>query len=385
MFYVSRKVGKRWGVVDTSDNVEEIYSTKALEDIYRRGIDIKGCAYVRRKFSITPVVLCTDKKVAARHKMVKGAATGVRGFDLKFEEDKVIALPLKEEFLSEVLEHSHRFGYTLEIPDIVTHISNNFLGIFKSGRLSQLDGYSLSIRLPNSVKEIGSRALNCIYLDDIEIRGSLDRVCSGSDFINESSLKCTRNRNMLSVKYLERYAISVSSNELYLLDTVFMDYNSIFFHRYLRNPQIFLGKSIEILSNCIVPYVLFLNTKEYRVSISKQLMCSATIIWLPDDCKSIRVVDMNKEEEESFVSDERKVNSYIFVIHSKLYITKLQRLFEECKIGNSTAVGIITYQNSDGYSWLRSNLTYFCEHHKKGFENYFTEETLGKCIRLRLK
>lgn len=42
MFYISRKVNKKYAVVDTSDNVEELYFKPELERIYNKGVDIKG-------------------------------------------------------------------------------------------------------------------------------------------------------------------------------------------------------------------------------------------------------------------------------------------------------------------------------------------------------
>lgn len=387
MFYVSRKVGRKYGVIDTSDNVEEFYSMKDLERFYNNGIQIKGVEYVCRRFVVTPAIVVDNKVSAAKNKLVKGNSTGYDGFDLDFIDDKVVALPLSENFFYKVKEDSRRKGFVLTIPDIVTHLGDKFFNppsTFNCGK----DCVRFSIVLPQSLKEIGSDALSHWYVDSITFNSTLERVAKSNEGF--SSLSLTSKSlidNTFHVKVLEMRSISVNFKILRLPDIEYMDEWSIRFNSYGQNLSVYLGNKITKLCSFIAPFFLTLSRSPVTrqvASVAKQLMSNAVLVYFNDDCAFTNIHMALKTDICSYDDSSIYVSSYIFIMSAETY-TRLKDIIYRHGLSSNVTVGIIIYQNSEGLSWLEENLEYCCQHHRQNFKTYLKEEDLGSYKILELK
>lgn len=370
MFYVSRQVGRKYGVVDTSDNIEEFYSKSELEHYYNSGIEVKGVGYVKNKFTITPSVSALSRHNSAKNRLLRGTSTGLKGFDLKFEGDKVIALPLTEEFFDMVKEVAVNNRYILTIPEIVTHISDDFF----NPPTSFTNGSSyvrFSVVLPKSLVVIGSGALSSFLIEHIEFTGKIDVIARGKSL----NSVITSGTSDIKVKRLEYRSIFASS-DLYLPDIEYMDESSIDYRNYRKNLSVYLGKNIKELTNFVVPIETYLGDN-YR-KVSSHLMHRATIVYFNDDC-DLRKLDMNFDLDRYFDYDKyyAHLSSYIFVMNESLY-KRVSHLFNSDNLNNNVVIGIITYKFDSELKSLRDNLSNCCtKGYKKAFKNYFTKEDLG--------
>lgn len=370
MFYVSRQVGRKYGVVDTSDNVEEFYSKSELEHYYNSGIEVKGVGYVKNKFTITPSMSALSRHNSAKNRLLRGTSTGLKGFDLKFEGDKVIALPLTEEFFDMVKEVAVNNRYILTIPEIVTHISDDFF----NPPTSFITGYNyvkFSVVLPKSLVVIGSDALSSFVIEHIEFTGKIDVIARGKSL---SSVR-TSGTSDIKVKRLEYRSIFASS-DLYLPDIEYMADSSIDCNNYRKNLSVYLGKNIKELTNFVAPSEVYLGDN-YR-KVSSHLMHRATIVYFNDDC-DLRKLDMNFDLDRYFDYDKyyAHLSSYIFVMNESLY-KRVSHLFNSDNLNNNVVIGIITYKFDSELKSLRDNLSNCCtKGYKKAFKNYFTKEDLG--------
>lgn len=387
MFYVSRKVGRKYGVIDTTDGVEEFYTMKALEEFVESGVPIRGVDYINRKLVITPVSIVETRGLAAKNRIVSGTSTGIEGFDLKFEGDKVIALPLTDKFFEYANKNSRSNGFVLNIPDMVTHLSDKF---FNPSNSSHYDT-SYSVILPSSLVEIGSSALSSHLIRSLSINSNITRVCSGNI---SGSLRLSRNdlsNGVFHVRCLEKDSLFLHSIQyLNLPDIEYLAEGAINFNNYRNNLIVHLGNHLVKLYNFVNPFYYSFNPKP-KCSISKTLMNRATIVYLDDNC-ILDDINMSIDDDEGRYSlfttgkDSAYLSSYIFVMSSRLY-KRLEKLLYfhdlHCEIG--VTIGVITYENEQGLVWLEQNLASACQHHKKYFKTYLDEPDLGTVKRLELK
>lgn len=386
MFYVSRKVGRKYGVIDTSDNVEEFYSMKDLENFYNNGVAIKGVDYVGKRFVVTPAIFIKDKVAAAKNRIVKGTCTGYDGFDLKFEGDKVTAMPLSEEFFNKVKENSIRRGFVLTIPDMVTHLADNFFNPpndFNTG----VDYIRFSVVLPKTLVEIGSDALRHWYIDDITFNSTIDRIVKSNRGSSSLSLA---NKNLVNgifhVRVLEKDSlfVSVTSSILSLPDIEWMDECSIDFNSYSQNLSVRLGNKIQKLRNFVKPLEIRTNSNfGPKASIAKQLMNRATIVYFDENCV-FTDIDMTSKNEFYSFDDSIYASAYIFVMSSKVY-NRLKNIIHQHELSSNVTIGVLTYDTDEGLSWLEENLAYCCQHHRQNFKTYLDENDLGSYKILELK
>lgn len=387
MFYVSRKVGKKYGVIDTNDGVEEFYTIKALKEFIDSGVQIRGVDYIYRKLVITPVSVVETKNLAAKNRIVSGTSTGIDGFDLKFEGDKVIALPLTDEFFEYANKNSKNNGFVLNIPDMVTHLSDKFFNPRNSNHYST----NYSIILPSSLVEIGGSALSSHLIGSVSINSNITRVCSGDI---SGSLRLSRSilkNGVFHVRCLEKDSLFLHSIQyLSLPDIEYLSKGAINFNNYRNNLIVHLGNRLVKLYNFVNPFYYLFSSKS-RVSVSKALMNRATIVYLDDNC-ILDDINMSIDDDDGryclFTSrrDSIYLSSYILVMSSRLYKRLESLLYSHdlhCEIG--VAIGVVTYENEQGREWLEQNLDIACQHHKKYFKTYLDEPDLGTVKRLELK
>lgn len=378
MFYVSRKVGRKYGVIDTNDGVEEFYTIKALKEFIDNGVQIRGVEYICKRLVITPISIVENRNSAAKNRVVSGTSTGIDGFDLKFEGDKVIALPLTDKFFEYTNKNSKNNGFVLNIPDMVTHLSDKF---FNPRNISHYNT-NYSVILPSSLVEIGGSALSSYLISSISINSNITRVCSGDI---SGSLRLSRNtlRNgVFHVRCLEKDSLFLHSIQyLNLPDIEYLSEGAITFNEYRDNLIVHLGNHLVKLYNFVNPFYY----SKPKCSISKILMNRATIVYLDDNCM-LDDINMSTDRFQGFLYDGFLLSSYILVMSSRLYkrLEKLLYLHDlHCEV--KIAIGVITYENEQGLAWLEQNLCTACQHHKKYFRTYLDESDLGTVKRLALK
>ena len=382
MFYVSRKVGKKYGVIDTIDGVEEFYTIKALKEFIDSGVQIRGVDYIYRKLVITPVSVVETKNLAAKNRIVSGTSTGIDGFDLKFEGDKVIALPLTDEFFEYVNKNSKNNGFVLNIPDIVTHLSDKFFNPRNNNHYST----NYSIILPSSLVEIGGSALSSHLISSISINSNITRVCSGDISESLRLSRSTLKNGVFHVRCLEKDSLFLSNIQyLSLPDIEYLSKGAINFNNYRDNLIVHLGNHLVKLYNFVNPFYFSFNSK-LKVSVSKALMNRATIVYLDDNC-ILDDINMSIDDDGGrYCLDSIYLSSYILVMSSRLY-KRLENLlyFHDLHSEIGIAIGVVTYENEQGLDWLEQNLDIACQHHKRYFKTYLDEPDLGTVKRLELK
>lgn len=385
MFYVSRKVGRKYGVIDTNDGIEEFYTIKALKEFIDNGVQIRGVEYIHKRLVITPISIVENRNSAAKNRVVSGTSTGIDGFDLKFEGDKVIALPLTDKFFEYAERNSKNGGFVLNIPDMVTHLSDKFFNPRNSSHYNT----NYSVILPSSLVEIGVSALSSHLISSISINSNIARVCSGGI---SGSLRLSRNilRNgVFHVRCLEKDSLFLHSIQyLNLPDIEYLSEGAINFNNYRDNLIVHLGNHLVKLYNFVNPFYYHFNSKP-KCSISKTLMNRATIVYLDDNCilDDINMSIDDIDRFQGFYNDgDSLLSSYIFVMSSRLY-KRLEKLLYwhdlHCEV--KIAIGVVTYENEQGLDWLEQNLSIACQHHKKYFKTYLDEPDLGTVKRLELK
>lgn len=394
MFYVSRKVGRKYGVIDTSDNVEEFYNPSVIEEFHNSGVSILGAEYVEKKFTITPAFVIRDKSQLAKNKLLTGTCTGYAGFDLAFEGDKVIALPLTEDFFNQVSKDARNKCFILTIPDIVTHLADNFFSVPSSFNMGFKDLVRFLIILPKSLVEIGSNALSHWSISDIKFNSEVNRVVKGKNqgyslyslMLSSTSLYARK----LPIRVLEGNSLFCNNKEIHLTDIEWMDEFSINFNSHGQNLSIYLGDRLTKLNNFITPRCI---TKDFtgfkhrpKESVAKQLMNKAIIVYLSNDSRisDINMITKNNLYHKWVGDGEINVSPYIFVVSSNFY-KRFENVLKRSRLNEDVTIGIIIYDTEKQRLKLQENLEFYCQHHRQYFKTYLSERDLGKYKVLELK
>ena len=156
-------------VLDTDTNTSTKYSYSDLKKLSDNGVYIRGVAYIEGELVASPVIplYSINNSLMAKNKMLTGKVTGVDGFDLKFENDKVIALPLDLSFYEFVRENKTGNKFVFVIPDGVTELFHGFI----SGGFDVDEDIGVYLDLPDSLKKVGNRALCFDKQTDAKILG----------------------------------------------------------------------------------------------------------------------------------------------------------------------------------------------------------------------
>lgn len=378
MFYISRKVGRKYGIIDTDDNVEEFYSMKDIEEFYKRGIQINGVGYINRKFVVTPTKNIKDKSTSVMLKMMKNSGSGYKGFNLDFVDDRVIALPLTKEFFNHADKRAIRGGFVLAIPDIVTELADNFFGV--SDKFNNYEHCVFRVVLPDSVKVIGEDALSSYNIDSVIVNGVLDEI-KGSKTVGSLKLGSENKKPEISIRVrilntsslLVQYRNGNNYNKLFLPDIESMGNRSIYYSGLDKNLGVFLGSKIKDLHSFMEHKFC---TETTRLDLF--LMRNAVAVFL-DDNSSIETLDMRDD-----VFGDEYCTSYIFVISRNLWKRRLKALFDNGYIGESIAVGVLLYDDSKTYNYLCDNIGSLCHRHRLNFKVHLDKDTLGKVTMLEL-
>ena len=373
MFYISRRRGSKYGVVDTSDGVEEFYTKERLKSFYDRGIDIEGVSYVDGLFVVTPTIRVDSKESAAKNKLMLGTTTGHKGFELKFEGNKVIALPINKEFLLNLKKISGtKSKVVLSMPDVVTHIADGF---HKTGTGTPT---RFIVSLPRSLKEIGADAFTLPDVCTLKFNSIVDKVHSSKRGEYGSSLWLTKDvvpNNIIPVR--EFYTNSVLFVGDY--DTmVKLPYTKIL-HTFAfgtssdLNLSFELGKDIELVSD----FVKARFNEGFKVF---SIMRVSPIVYFDKDSSP----RFNLVSKTKSYRNGKDISSYIYVMHESFYNRYLD-VFNKGTGNDYAMVGIITYKNDDELNKLKSNLVDYCQDYTKHFKVRLTRKDLGKFVVLKFK
>lgn len=387
MFYISRKVNKKYAVVDTSDNVEELYFKSELERIYNSGVDIKGVSYVRGQFVVTPVIRIKDYKTAAKNKVLTGSSTGYKGFDLDIntETGEVIARSLTDDFKNYIISNAYKGRYILTIPDIVTQLGENFLSTFPSVR----ETLHISVILPRSLHTINSGALTWHGISDITFNSVINYLVRGKSMGTSLWLPRGSEKEItLPIKVIESKSLTLSDSKIVNLPyTEVIDECGIDCNNYGSNTIIRLGTKLLTLTNIAKSFDIRVRSTwdSPRVTFEPkdtQIMKHAVILDIPDD-NIIECIQMtNKEIINNYDDYSLQRCAYIFIVSAKAW-SRLSRV--NTVIESKCAIGILTYETKEGYDWLIDNIEYCCQHPRRNFTKRLDENSFGGVTHLRIK
>lgn len=373
MFYISKKVGDKYCVVDTKDDTEELYYLEDLKKLKMLKMDIAGLNYNSKEFNVVLPIVVSSKKEALKMRMLTGTHTGYKGFDLKFDGDKVIALPLSDEFFESVSAMSFGDDFVLVIPDIVTDISDDFISFYNSPLRR------FSVVLPKHLNSIGHRAFSDrVCIKDIKL-GKIDVIDKGTRGFCSVLLNGYAEFGILeiNVKKLEYCSLYVCCNQLYLPDIQVMKDRSIVY----TSPRgdfplvVHLGKKIKTLRDFMYPSV---DCYEH------QLMSLATVVVLDQDCK-LSSVDLNRSNyynHKNVVAGD--VSSYIFLVTEE-YWGMYKDVIMKNKLDKDRVVGILLCKNYSDLKELANHIRDFCHYYESYFSSYLKIEDLGSYKMLKLK
>lgn len=373
MFYISRRRGSKYGVVDTSDGVEEFYTKERLKSFYDRGINIEGVSYVNGLFVVTPTIRVDSKKSAAKNKLMLGTTTGHKGFELKFEDGKTIALPIKQEFLLHLKNISGtKRKVILSMPDVVTHIADGF---HKTGSGTST---SFIVNLPKSLKEIGADAFTMPDVCTLKFNSIVDKVHGSKNVEYGCSLWLKKDvvpNNIIPVREFDSASVLFVGN----YDTmVKLPYTKIL-HTFAfgtssdLNLSFELGKDIELVSD----FVKARFNEGFKVF---SIMRVSPIVYFDKDSSP----RFNLVSETKSYRNGKNISSYIYVMHESFYNRYLD-VFNKGTGNDYAMVGIITYKNDDELNKLKSNLVDYCQDYTKHFKVRLTRKDLGKFVVLKFK
>lgn len=394
MYYVIRKVGMEYEILDDSSNSKQVLAKSDIKSIVDRGIYIKGVAYIDNKLTITPVppLFSLDRLQMAKNKIITGTLTGIAGFDLELGNDSIIALPLSDEFLSYIDEYAEEDGrFVLSFPDCITSISSHFLDCFYNTDME----YRLYVDLPSSLSSIGESGLSYFSYNPIvagiKFNGVVDRVFG--DFTNSTISICNSSKDFkFNVRHIEpmsidlsyKYDSSINDVNIFLPDTEVLESTSIIGSRY----NVFLGNSIREIG------VFSSEMLKTNLVSSDRLMNGSSIVYIPDDChlEKINFVVADSYGMDIFIP-------HIVVLSDKMYESlnnrykdgDLEVLFDDCfhcmksNYKFKTWVGIITYSIEAELEDLKFNLRSYLSDYDKYFSNCFNENNCGSIIQLKLR
>ena len=387
MFYVSRKVNKKYAVVDTSDNVEELYFKPELERIYNKGVDIKGVSYVRGQFIVTPVVVVKDYKTAAKNKVLTGTSTGYKGFDLDIntETGEVIAKSLTDDFKNYIISNAYKGRYILTIPDIVTQLGEDFLSTFPAIR----ETLHISVVLPKSLHTIHSGALTWWGISDITFNSVINYLVRGKSSGTLSVPMRSDKEITLPIKVIESNSLNLRGSKIVNLPyTEIIDECGVDCNNYGSNTIIRLGTKLSTLTNIAKSFDIRVRSTwdSPRVTFEPkdtQIMKHAVILDIPDD-NIIEYILMTDRTITDMSYDNGTLPrcAYIFIVSAKAWV-RLRRV--NTVIESKCAIGILTYETKEGYDWLIDNIEYCCQHPRRSFTKRLDENSFGGITHLRIK
>lgn len=405
MKYITKKLPNDiYIVLDTDTNTSTKYSYSDLKKLNEKGVYIRGVAYIEGELVASPVILLysISKSLMVKNKMLTGKVTGVDGFDLKFEDDKVIALPLDLSFYEFVRENKTGNKFVFVIPDGVTELSHGFI----SGGFDTDEDISIYLDLPDSLKKIGSRAL-CFdkqtdaKILDIGFNGILDRiygkVSSADGDYNFCSLmvwdESKEETYKIKARVLDSYAIEFDSIahlgkkriNIDLPYTERIDLCSIIAGFNMTN--LYLGKSITSVSPFAYPMMNSIDESE------DVIMRYSHIVYVPDNC-NLRLISFNmnsslfKYVNES--EDEDDIyTSYIAVMSENEYKDLCNKYScESLKVYRDNPccwIGVLTYKTDEELKSIESNIKQYLSEPERYFSRYLTSKDFGKFTKLELR
>lgn len=378
MKYVKRRIGQKYEIANINGSIDGIYTVDEIKGLLSVGERIKGVGYIEGELVVTPTsnLWRHDKVLMSKNKLLSGTYTGIKGFDIEFKEDgRVIALPLESSFLDFVRENAVNGRFVFAIPDIVTDLSTGFLPHWLNYDKSHIN---IFLDLPRKLKDIQNVAIPSIdgtlVISDIQFNGVVDTVHGTGD----TSFVIPRGNGSFTfpVVNLEYRTVGVADiDKLYLPSIKNLGKDSINRYDSSNRLEVHLGKDLKNMYR-------FLNSKPVPVDEilgSTKLMLTSDIIYLDEDCQ-LESVDLH-----SYRMDNKYYDCYIFVVHESMY-KKLSRKFKrKDKFGYDLVfTGVLTYKTQDELEDIETNISMYCENHRRYFVRCLTTSDEGKVTKLEL-
>lgn len=397
MYYVVRKVGMGYEILDDSCNSKQVLDKSDIKSMVDRGMYIRGVAYIEGVLVITPVVPLykIDRTIMARNKLLAGTHTGVSGFDLKLSGSNILALPLEEEFCHFINKHKTGDKFILVVPDGVTELDKGFL----CAGFDDNEDTKVYIDLPESLKFINidalqSDAFSGLSVIGLRFNGVVDRVYGATSFSYADYVysSCYLGRSSFinsyefKVRHLETGSLEWSANDTHSDNSIRIDLpaTEVLCESSIRaggnDLEVFLGKSIET----IYPFSDALFQLE-SISTSDIMMYSR-IVYIPDNCNLNKISMGNFSKYEDYTNC---CSSYVVVLSDNEYNELKRKLLNnELVIDSSDPscyVGVLTYSSESELKQLKDNLRRYIYNYRKYFSNYIAQNDIGKIVKLELK
>lgn len=393
MFYINQKVGRRYEVVDTSNGDSKLCYKKDLKELLLGGIHINGAIMYDDKVIVRPVgdLINLTKIRMAKNKITFGSSTGIVGFDIGLDGDKLLALPLEPKFLSYARSEAKEGIFILQIPEIVTDIDKDFLRDMVS-LFRYIGDVRLYIELPSSMTSLLSNSIgsnSVVY--KVHYNNKLDKLYSNSDTLFSRLpahvLLEDLNKPFLSVRVLGYHTLSLGGiKTLYLPDTEVLEKDSIYVQPPDQFCKVYLGKAIttienfHLISSGSITISFRKSIEELKTSkeFNRLLMNNTCAVFLPDNC-NLRMIDFSQDLDEN-----TPYASYIFIM-SEYEFQRLKGVWSQARIGSSTVLGIVCYKSSTEFMNIQANIDRCADLYSMYFPNYFEESDLGSIKMLKLK
>lgn len=393
MFYINQRVGRRYEVIDTSNGESKLCYKKDLKELIEGGIHINGAIIYEDKVIVRPVgyLINLTKKDMAKNKIALGSSTGIIGFDIGLDEDKLVALPLKPEFLSYARSEVKDGIFILQIPEIVTDIDNNFL-MYTLSLAHFIQDVRLYIELPSSMTSLSSNSIgsnSVVY--KVHFNNKIDKLYSNHTAllsrVPSSALVEDTNNPYLTARVIGFHTLALRGTDtLYLPDIEVLEKDSIYVESPFKFCKIYLGKSITTIENFhLISSGKFSSSfgGAYMVTklskdLSRFLMNNTCVVFLSSNC-SLRRIDLHQDSSELVT-----YGSYIFIM-SEDEFQRLKGVISQANIGSNTVLGVLCYRSSTELMRIQDYIDCYTRHYSMYFSNYFQEDDLGKIKMLKLK
>lgn len=399
MYYVNRKVGRKFEVIDTEDGVAELYTKKALKEFTEEGIRINGTCKIGSKFAVIPVgnLVNLDSMGMAKNKLIRGTCTGIVGFDLDIKDDEVLALPLGNEFYKYAKNNSSESIYILQIPEGVTKLDNDFT---KNFNVIQFDELFLCIEIPTTLSNICCDSFSNWRVAKVKFSCDvIDRLYSESDIYGYTSIRSLVDGDTFRVKELEGRCIDIFGMSTLRLpditklgnECIGKNFNRCITEFYLGKDITYLGDFCHNVRNTVKTSKDDTMYEELEYLNDAHLTRYANIVYIPDNCKlrEINFISSPLYRKSDLGTLHKPVSpseygSYILVCSESEYRI-LKGYLNEDLISTQVAIGVLTYKDDKDLKDIQTHIREYCKDYRNHISNYFTKDSLGYATLMSLK
>lgn len=399
MYYINRKVGRKFEVIDTEDGVAELYTKKALREFTDEGININGTCKIGSKFAVIPVgsLINLDSRGMAKNKLIRGTCTGIVGFDLDIKEDEILALPLDTKFYEYARDSLNESIYILHIPDGVTKIDKQFL---KNLNNTQLNDLRLCFELPLTVSSICCSSFSSWRVSKIKFGCEvIDKIYNEDLSHYYISIRSLTDNETLRVREIEGRCIDIYDIQRLILpdivdlgnDCMRKIYNRSITEFYLGKDITYLGDFCHNVMKTVKNSDNYKSTEELEYLNESYLTRYANIVYIPDNCniRELNFVSSTLYKKPSFATLHKPLEPSVYgtyiLVCSESEFRSLRGCLSEDLISTQVAIGILTYKDDKDLKDIQTHIREYCKDYKNHINNYFTKDSLGYATLMSLK